>query len=236
MADQPKRPHPDVADAVIGANTSRNYHIERIACMDGSVAERYEQLRNNPPSYPVPNPPAGEYCVALLRNSADVNASPERLNTRPETSLLAPYLGIMVERQQPGTASAASALSNEMVRRATLPENQNQENSVSFGTTNPPFLLTPGAALDAAFTQTVMRARSPNASIPPRPQGNLDELHAITDSCFRNTGVTLGQCAQAGRDQAALYLNQGDAPSQAVSPGATPAVAPHAQQGRSRTN
>lgn len=223
MADSVRKPHPDVDGAIKAANTSRQYHVERVNCMDGTVAERYERLRNTPPNYPVSNPPVGEYCIALVRNSADVNASPQRLNSRPETSLLAPYLGMMITRNMGDSAAGAEALNNEFVKRAETPVAQNATTALRFGTTTPPFVLTQGVALDAAFTKTVMDARHrPGGVTPPLPTRSKEELYAITDSCFRNTGVTIGQCVQAGKDQAALYLNQGNTVSQVTAPAATP--------------
>lgn len=208
MADPVRKPHPDVEPAVTGANTSRHYHVSRVACMNGEYAEEYENRVKNPPRQRIPNPPVGEFCTALMRNSADVNASPQRLNDRPETSLLAPYLGMMIERNGGDTASHAYSLTNEFVRRAELPANQQSTNAVRFGNTNPAFLLSQGVALDAAFTKTVMDVRAGRTPQPPVPTTNREQLHARTDSCFRNIGVTLQQCVDAGRDQAALYLNR----------------------------
>lgn len=208
MAEAKRKPHPDVADALAAANSSGGYHVERVNCMDGTVAERYENTISNPPGYPIANPPVGEYCVALLRNSADVNASPKRLQERPETSLLAPYLAMSAARGFAGSLANAESLNKEFLRRADLPENLDSTTPLFFGNREPKFALTQGVALDAAFTKTVIDARQPSAQPSKKPTRNPEELYAITDSCFRNIATTLGQCAQAGRDQAALYLNK----------------------------
>lgn len=222
--------HPDVARAVAAANTDRLYHVLRINCMDGTYAEYHEKAKNDP-QHVGSKSPVGELCIGLLRNSADVNASPERLEKRPETSLLAPYLAMAVTRNFSPSLGNASALADEFVRRADLPENKNTAGAVNFGKATPPFLLSPGVALDAAFTQTVLKAQAPNSSTPPIPSRNLDELYNTTDSCFRNTGVTIGQCVDAGRDQAALYLNKESTVSQASMSGS-----PRPQQSKRTRN
>lgn len=233
----PRRPHPDVEPAVTGANTDRSYHIARITCMNGERAERYEERVKNPPRQRIPNPPVGEFCIGLLRNSADVNANPQRLNDRPETSLLAPYLGMNLANGRADTSSAAFTLAGRFVRVAESPENQSKTQALRFDTNNPPrvltreeidagapyFVLTQGTALDAAFTRTVMDVRANRTPKPAIPSTNREQLYTVTDSCFRNLGVTLQQCVDAGRDQAALYLNQQNTVSQAEAPAATPA-------------
>lgn len=236
MADPVRRPHPDVAPAIEGTNVGASYHIARIDCMDGTEAQRHERIRNRRSREPILNPPVGEFCVALIRNSADVNASPERMNRRPEASLLAPYLGIAAERGFEGNFQNAAALATEFARRASLPENSNSTTSTNFQVAGKNFTLTQGVALDAAFTQAVTAARQPNATVPPRPTRSLEELYVTTDSCFRNVStVSIGQCALAGRDQAALYLNQSSTVTQVEAPAATPTSTPTRTQQRRTT-
>lgn len=233
-AGSPRRAHPDLAASIERANRSSMYHVERVMCMDGTYALRHERLLDTPPPQPTLNPPVGEYCIALARNSADVDADTKRLQERPETSLLGPYLGIAAARGLSASFANANGLMNELVRRAQLPQNSQQTDAVTFGTTTPPFVLTQGVALDAGFTQTVRNART-SGTTPPLPARDLNELYVTTDSCFRNIGVTIGQCEQTGRDQAALYLNRESTVSQAITPPATPATN-HRGSTRSRNN
>ncbi len=204
-----RQPHPDTANGVKVANTDRQYFAIRIDCMDGSYAGMYEDKTKNPPKWKEGNAPVGEFCTSLMRNSADVDANPARFKDRPETSLLAPYVAIGAERGYEQSWGNGELLNKTIVRRSELPENKDKTDAFQFGTTTPPFVATPGAVIDANFTKAVRDARS-TKTIPPLPTGSMEELYVTTDSCFRNLGTTIGQCAQAGKDQAALYLNGTD--------------------------
>lgn len=199
---QPKRkPHPDLVATMRVVRSQPEAEGIRLACMNGVSAQRYE-ANAKLPTGSVLNPPVGEFCTAVLENSADVERDKARFAATPDQSLVAPHFAIGVSRGLPETRKTAI----DVIRTFTSAARGSQsmaplKPSMPGG---PELFLTQGVALDAGFTRTtLMNMDKPTAEAPTQTP---EELYSKADACFRNVGITVGECLVVGEQLALNYL------------------------------
>lgn len=201
MASMKRKPHPDLAAALRVARTQPEAYGIRLGCMNGEEARLYETNRRQPRGTALV-PPVGEFCTAVLENAVDVQRDPARLSATPDQSLLAPHMAIGVARGLPATKKTAIDVIKTFVDagrgsgsvvplRPLLPSGAE-------------LVLTPGVALDAAYTRTAIISLSKPSS---EAASELpDALYEKADACFRNSGITVGECVTVGEQLALNYL------------------------------
>ncbi|MFN8994175.1 MAG: hypothetical protein ACK5X3_11020 [Pseudomonadota bacterium] len=183
-------------------------YLSRIACMNGRMAERKDK---NAPGFfdDAPDVTVGQACRALMEFSADATARGD--NTPAE--LLAPFRELVdfsSTNPNPQRNQAAQRLVNGYVNGSRNPANANSTGlPIQLDGQGKTYQLTPGAALDAEFTSTVLGVRAGRRQIPNRlfPQATEAQINDAVDACARGR-ATLNQCGSVGQEVAAIYLRR----------------------------
>lgn len=191
----------------------QQYYNRRAQCMSGYQARAIREDREKG----MARPDAGVLCLEVAKHSADVEADPKAKAERPDKALLGPFLAFAADKGLEPTMANAQMVLNLYVQQPTIPEVAAM-NGASVKVTpksgndakTAEFILTPASALEAAFTREVLNVYY-HGKTPANPTKTtpteLAELAGVTNICYRNTvEATQGQCAQAGREQAAIYL------------------------------
>ena len=69
--------------------------------------------------------------------------------------------------------------------------------------------MTPGAVMDAEFTNAVLGVRAGRWQIPTRlsPNATEEQINNAVELCVR-ARATIGQCGAVGQEVAAIYLSR----------------------------
>lgn len=202
---------------------TRALYNSRALCADGTMAKFTNQGRAEGRI----EPNVGELCLAFIKHSADVHANPAELAKNPSKSLLGLYKAYASDKGYAGTdgiVGSPNMISNDFAERVLGMYNKFSERADAYmaftgylpiaSKPGKVWGFTPGSAFDAAFTQTALDALAgkpvpaPQATTPQK----LAQLAATTNQCFataeeaEKSGITLGACKDAGREQAAIYV------------------------------
>jgi hypothetical protein len=110
----------------------------------------------------------------------------------------------------PQRNQAAQALVNGFVNGSRDPENANTRGVLArLDGQGKTFSLTPGAALDARFTQVVLGVRDGSVTTVPNRISTWSEeqVNIAVETCVRGN-ATLRQCTAIGQEVAAIYLSR----------------------------
>ena len=203
----PQSPQEQLRSLVDGLGNGGIAYLNRIACMEGTIVPRKE---NNVGFFAgSPDITVGQACRGLMEFSADATA---RGNNTP-AELLAPYRELVdfsSTNPNPQRNQAAQALVNGFVNGSRDPENANTRGVLArLDGQGKTFSLTPGAALDARFTQVVLGVRDGSVTTVPNRISTWSEeqVNIAVETCVRGN-ATLRQCTAIGQEVAAIYLSR----------------------------
>lgn len=205
MAD----PNAQLQRLVDGLANSGTGYLDRIDCMNGEMAKKKD---TNAPGYfaNAPDVTVGQACRGLLELTADNTAN----GRAGGGDLPAPYRYMVTglvfdDGANSASQRAAQGLVNGYVNGSRNPDNANTRGVLvrldGQGRTYP---LTPGAALDASFTQVVLEVQARNRTAPNRISSwNEEQVNSAVEGCVRARS-TLRQCSAVGQEVAAIYLQR----------------------------
>ncbi len=204
MAD----PKAQLQSLINGLGNGGSAYLDRIDCMNGEMAKKKD---TNAPGYfaNAPDVTVGQACRALLEHNADATAN----GRTGSADLPAPYRYMVTglvfdDGANSASQRAAQGLVNGYVNGSRNPDNANKRGVLvrldGQGRTYP---LTPGAALDARFTQVVLGVRNGSITTVPNRISTWSEAEVdnAVETCVRGN-ATLRQCSAVGQEVAAIYL------------------------------
>ncbi len=204
MAD----PNAQLQRLVDGLANNGTGYLDRIDCMNGEMAKKKD---TNAPGYfaNAPDVTVGQACRGLLELTADNTAN----GRAGGGDLLAPYrhrVNSSGNSREPEENAPAQRLVNGYVNGSRNPANANSTGlPIRLDGQGKTYQLTPGAALDAEFTSTVLGVRAGRRQIPDRlfPQATEAQINDAVDACVRGR-ATLNQCGSVGQEVATIYLRR----------------------------
>ncbi|MCA3350652.1 MAG: hypothetical protein INF97_08675 [Roseomonas sp.] len=204
----PRSPQEQLQSLVNALGNGGTAYLSRIACMNGEMAQRRD-TKTGGYFDSRPDVTVGQACRGLMEFSADATARGD--NTPAE--LLAPYRELVdfsSTNPNPQRNQAAQALVNGFVNGSRDPENANTRGVLArLDGQGKTFSLTPGAALDARFTQVVLGVRDGSVTTVPNRISTWSEeqVNIAVETCVRGN-ATLRQCTAIGQEVAAIYLSR----------------------------
>jgi len=205
----PRSPQEQLRSLINGLGNGGLAYSNRIACMEGTIVQSKE---NNVGHFDgAPDVTVGQACRGLMEFSADATARGDT----GSRDLLAPYRNMATSLTFDDGANsrsqiAAQALVNGFVNGSRDPDNANTRGVLArLDGQGKTFSLTPGAALDARFTQVVLGVRDGSVTTVPNRISTWSEeqVNIAVETCVRGN-ATLRQCTAIGQEVAAIYLSR----------------------------